>query len=710
MLRLPLLSSVALVLMLLFAWPAAAETPSAAPAGETVKVDELERLVSTLEDDKARAQMVGQLRTLIAARRAVGAPADQGVVAGLSEAIGSVGQDALAGVSALKDVPVQGERLLAWMNDPATRAESGRSLLHLLVVLVAGLAAEHLVRRALARTTGAIAPAVETTVLVRLPLALLRGVAGLGPIAAFAAAGSGLEMLLHLDGGTQVAASTAVAAWVAFRLVLVAADVLVAPGAPTLRLLPVGDKAAKRLVCGTARLAGLGLFGGFALETARSLGLPAQLHLLAAKALGLAVAGLVLLAIIRNRRPVAAFIHGLSAGLGPRMQALAGRLADIWHVPATLYVAAVFLAWALPMRGDVGALLRATVLTVLILAVARGVSGLLRKAVDRSRVAGRSLAALHAILHLAIAAAAAVALLQAWGVDALAWVTSDVGRRLMASAISIATVLLGAVVVWEVVSGAIERYLTAADRDGSPLQRSARVRTLLPLARNALFVVMLVMVVLIVLSELGVNIAPLLAGAGMIGIAVGLGSQKLVQDVIAGAFILFEDTIAVGDVVDLGGNHSGLVEALSIRAIRLRDFSGRVHTIPFGSVGSVINMNRDFGYAVFEVGIAYGEDTDRVTAVLTALGGELAADPDFGPRILAPLEMVGVDRFDASAVILKARFKTRPLQQWAVAREFNRRLKKRFDAEGIEIPFPQSTVWFGDAKTAAALKGVALAD
>ena len=296
---------------------------------------------------------------------------------------------------------------------------------------------------------------------------------------------------------------------------------------------------------------------------------------------------------------------------------------------------------------------------------------------------------------------ATLTLLQTWGIDALGWLETPFGQRLLQSAFSIAVVLVAALLVWEAASAAIERYLSSVDGDGNAVERSARSRTLLPLLRNFLAVILGVMVTLIVLSELGVNIGPLLAGAGVVGLAIGFGSQKLVQDVINGAFILFEDAISVGDVVTVAGN-TGMVEALSIRALRLRDFSGSVHTIPFSTVETVTNLTKDYSYYVFELGVAYREDTYEVTVVLQGISTEMEADPEYGQFILEPIQVVGVDEFADSAVILKARVKTVPVKQWYVGREFNRRIKKRFDELGIELPFPHTTLYFGEDKEGAA--------
>ena len=312
---------------------------------------------------------------------------------------------------------------------------------------------------------------------------------------------------------------------------------------------------------------------------------------------------------------------------------------------------------------------------------------------SRARV-NRYVPVVHLTLRAVLLAVAALALLQTWGLGGLEWLETDLGRRILGSAITIGLVLVAALLIWEGVSSAIERYLNRIDADGTMIARSARTRTLLPMLRNAFLVLLLVMVALIVLSELGVNTGPLLAGAGVVGLAIGFGSQKMVQDVITGAFILFEDTIAVGDVATVGGL-TGVVEAMSIRSIRLRDLTGTVHTVPFSSVDTVSNMTKEFSMAVFEVGVAYRENVDDVMAVLRELGAEMRADPDYGPLILEDMEILGVDAFADSAVIIKARIKTLPIKQWSVMREFNRRMKHRFDALNIEIPFPHQTIYFG---------------
>lgn len=202
---------------------------------------------------------------------------------------------------------------------------------------------------------------------------------------------------------------------------------------------------------------------------------------------------------------------------------------------------------------------------------------------------------------------------------------------------------------------------------------------------------------MMILSEVGVDLKPLLAAAGLGGLAVGFGAQSLVKDMISGFFILLEDSVRVGDVVEVAGV-SGLVEEVRLRTITLRDLSGNVHVVPNGIVDRVKNMTKLYSYYVFDIGVAYREDADEVMAVLQEIAAELQADPAYSSDILEPLEMLGVDQFADSAVIIKCRIKTKPMEQWRIGREMNRRIKKTFDAKGIAMPFPHRTIYWGEPK------------
>lgn len=228
-----------------------------------------------------------------------------------------------------------------------------------------------------------------------------------------------------------------------------------------------------------------------------------------------------------------------------------------------------------------------------------------------------------------------------------------------------------------------------------------RAETLGRVFRYIAAVVIIVFATTLILSELGIAVAPILGAAGVIGLAVGFGAQSLVKDYFAGFFILLENQMRQGDVVDIAGK-AGLVEEITLRYVRLRDYDGNVHIVSNGLITTVTNMSRGYAQSVVDVGIAYREDTDEVVALMREVGAEMRADPVFGPKLLDDLEIAGVDKWADSAVILRCRFKVQPLEQWGVRREYLRRLKKAFDARGIEIPFPHMTVYAGVARDGSA--------
>lgn len=233
-------------------------------------------------------------------------------------------------------------------------------------------------------------------------------------------------------------------------------------------------------------------------------------------------------------------------------------------------------------------------------------------------------------------------------------------------------------------------------RGGADVELEKRAATLGSIIRRTLAVIVWIVGVIMALKEAGFDVGPILAGAGVIGLAVGFGAQSLVHDVISGMFLLLENQIRVNDVAVLNGT-GGLVEAINLRTTVLRGQDGTIYVFRNGEINTLANMTHGYSYYVFDIGVAYKEDTDRVVAVLKRIADEIMREDKFRPLILEPLEVLGVDRFADSAVIIKARFKTAPIQQWTVGREMNRRIKKVFDEEGIEIPFPHTSIYFGEA-------------
>lgn len=225
-----------------------------------------------------------------------------------------------------------------------------------------------------------------------------------------------------------------------------------------------------------------------------------------------------------------------------------------------------------------------------------------------------------------------------------------------------------------------------------------RADTLGSLVRYILSISILAVGIIMILGELGIDIGPIIAAAGVVGLAVGFGAQHLVQDIISGFFILMEDQIRVGDVVEVTGR-GGLVERVNLRMTVLRDLSGNVHFIRNGQIDVVTNMTKEYSRYLFNIGVAYREDVDEVIEVIKKIDEDLRQDAEFKDDILEPIEILGLDEFADSAVVIKARIKTLPIKQWRIGREFNRRLKMKFDELGIEIPFPHRTVYIGQDKT-----------
>lgn len=271
---------------------------------------------------------------------------------------------------------------------------------------------------------------------------------------------------------------------------------------------------------------------------------------------------------------------------------------------------------------------------------------------------------------------------------------------LLGSAFRITLILcsayIGILVLRALLSRLHKRLVQNSVREGEPPSESAkRVETIIRLLRQAALVAIWVTVGLIVLREFGVEIAPILASAGIIGLAVGIGAQNLVRDVIAGFFFILENQVRVGDVAVVNGT-GGLVERINFRTIVLRDLGGVVHIFPNGTINTLSNLTSSWSAYVFDIGVAYRENTDHVIEVMRKVGEELKEDEKFGPYMLAAPEVFGVDAFRDSAVMIKGRIRTKPIRQWDVGREYLRRVKLAFDQEGIQIPFPHRTLFFGE--------------
>lgn len=315
---------------------------------------------------------------------------------------------------------------------------------------------------------------------------------------------------------------------------------------------------------------------------------------------------------------------------------------------------------------------------------------------DSQKLAHTVATAMHWLIAIAIVAVALSFVLSEVGVSMDRVVNRGLDW-LLSNGLGIAIILALTFVALKVATLLAAKLVAFLNRDKLDHESQKRADTLSSVIRWVLRTGILLIAAVMLLGQLGVQIGPIIAAAGVVGLAVGFGAQNLVQDVIGGFFLLLEDQVRVGDVVQLN-EKSGLVEKITLRITILRDFSGNVHYVRNGKIDVVTNMTKEFSYYVFEIGVAYREDTDEVTAVIEAVGKNLQSDPAFKDDIEAPVEVVGVDKFGDSAIVIKARIKTKPIQQWRVGREFNRRLKKKFDELGIEIPFPHITLYPGKDK------------
>lgn len=674
---------------------------------DAVTIDDLEELAAAIEDESERQELLKRLQALIELRKAESETPEEPtlgsiVIEQISAHGEALGRQLSSLAEAVLSIPDGVAGLANTLSDPGTLAVWTQAALALCGVILAGFLAQSLVRRLLARPLAAVAWRKDESLPMRLVLLVTRLVLILVPPLAFAATAA---LLLSLFGPDSVARPSTLAVIYAVAItgaVNAISRTLLAPGVAAVRPLRVSDETAHYLHFWVIRVTTVAVFGYFGVQIAGFLGLagPAQAFLF--KLVGLLLTLLCVMFILQNRRAVARMIAGHDGG---KFLQFRRRVADLWHVLAVLYVVMAYTVWVTGMPGGFAYVSQATLLSALAIVLGILASSVAKRLIDRtfslSEDLKRNLPGLEArvnrylpfvksILRGLIITVAFLAVLQAWGLDVLEWLSSPAGSAVVSRIAVIAAIILLAIVGWEALSAAIERYLSSEEA-----ARSHRAQTLLPLIRKVTLAVLIVIVGLTVLSELGINIAPLLAGAGVVGLAVGFGAQTLVRDIITGLFILIEDTISVGDYVMLGGN-DGTVEALSIRSIRLRDPSGTVHTIPFSDVTTVVNYSREFAFAVMEIGVAYKEDVDEVIRVIEEVGKELRMDEGQQANILDDLQVLGLDRFDDSAVVIKVRIKTAPGMQWAVRRAYNRLLKRRFDADGIEIPFPQRTVWFAE--------------
>lgn len=400
--------------------------------------------------------------------------------------------------------------------------------------------------------------------------------------------------------------------------------------------------------------------------------------------------------ILRFRRPIAHLIRNQPLSRRLTRRALSDTIEIIgtfWYLPALVLVGISLFA-TFVSAGDTSTALRQSLLCTVLLVLCMVINGLVRRhALKPQRghkrhalYSERLKSFFYTLAHLAVWLAFIELGLRVWGMSLIRFTEGD-GHEVSVKLFSLGGTLIFAWLIWILSDTAVHHALTRS-RKGLA---NARAQTMMPLIRNVLFVAIFIIATIVALANMGMNVTPLLAGAGVIGLAIGFGAQSLVADLITGLFIIIEDSLAIDDYVDVGG-HLGTVEGLTIRTVRLRDIDGIVHTIPFSEIKSIKNYSREFGYAIFRVAIPYNMEIDDAIKLMRDVGQKMRTDPLQRRNIWSPLEIQGVESFESGSAILRARFKTAPIKQWEVSRAFNLSLKRHLDEAGLDLATPRMSI------------------
>jgi small-conductance mechanosensitive channel len=694
-----------------------AENKTAPALPEPLTRDAVRELVARLSDAEVRELLLAQLDKVAAPEAGEAAPPMAADLAGnVDHARGELG----AVLRAAPDLP-------ATLSAAVARYSEGRSPFHLLRVaalfaLMVGLAwiAERAVGRLLAGVRGRLDHSPGDGLGVDAGSLLIRLVLDLLCLAVFVATVfAGFLALYEGHEATRALIVSALLALVQVRLAILIARILLAPHTPAQRLLPFDDHTARVLYRGLVTLAWLYGFGDVLNFFLQRFGVPREPLLLVVTIFRLVFAVLFLRLVWRVRVPIAAKIRGEGQSTVRRL------LADLWPALMTVYV--VCLLGVLTVEQLAGRLRtgRAGVLSLLVVIVMPLVDMALCRLLTRparSAQPGGEVPSgttfrpvLRRGVHIVVTAAGALVIVRLWNLDLMGMAARGAGARVAGALVDIGLTLMLAYLVWQLAKTAIDQRL---EREARPQGVSdpgevggtggSRLRTLLPLARGTVFVVVCVMSVLSVLAALGVNIGPLLAGAGVVGLAVGFGAQTLVRDIISGAFYLVDDAFRLGEYIDVG-DAKGTVEKIGIRSMQLRHHRGAVNVVPYGSIRRMINSSRDWVVEKLEFRLTYDTDIAKVKKIIKRVGQDLAADPDMGPHIIQPLKSQGVLAMEDSAMLVKAKFTARPGEQFVIRREAYQRIKQAFDEAGIHFAHRQVTVFVPPGSGSAAAAGAAAA-
>ncbi|PMR72483.1 mechanosensitive ion channel family protein [Billgrantia endophytica] len=666
----------------------------------------LDEVIVTLEDDERRDALLDSLREL---QQVHGESADgttdvqrQGLLGALAETFGDLGGQAEAGESPIDDWQRQLEQ--GWSELSDLMVETGTSQMMRIVVdstvMVGVWAGLLVILIALGRL---LFKRYELPLdLPRDPRAWLLGLHFLRRMLPWALAFLlmlGLAQLLPASPGRTLAL---VLAYVALcgRALSVIVECVVSVftrGHRFIAVLTLQQQGLRMLF-----LIGALIALGDALNSARlSIMLGEELAGLSSVLANMLAALLSVRFIFKFKRPIKHLIRNRSWRIrreGGSTIELARIVGELWHVPALLVVVGSLLAISVTV-GDVGAALARSIISAALLVMTLVVTGLIRRHSERrskrrgvSEYRRRLERFGYALSHVVSWFILAELSLQVWGGSLFGLGQEGVaGMHIGPALLALGFTVLLAWLAWIFADTAIQRALISSARSRGRRVNQARAQTITPMIRNVIFATIVIIAGIVGLANIGVNVTPLLAGAGVIGLAVGFGAQTLVQDLITGIFIIVEDSLAVDDFVQING-HMGTVEGLTLRTVRLRDLDGILHIITFSAIQSIHNMSRHFGIALMRIRIPHTMKIDDAITLVQETAQELRQDPMMRHHIWSPLEMQGIDRFDEGAAVLRMRFRTAPVMQWDVTRSFNLLLKRRMEAQDIDLGMPRLSV------------------
>jgi small-conductance mechanosensitive channel len=614
-------------------------------------------------------------------------------------------------VAALPRVPAEMERAGIILSLEFEERGLWRVLLLIVGFVALGFGAERLYYWVAAPIERWIVALPLDTVGQRLRAVGIRLGYGIGMVAAFAIGSVGAFLALDWPPLLREIVLGYLLAFLVLRLALVAGRFLLAPGGERFRILPMTTPAAWFWLRRFGIAVGWFAFGYVTIGLLATLGVAIEVRHVVAYLLGFVLLVIGLESVWRQPTTIQAAPVPEPVGTQHHLRH--------HHVARWLLSAYFVLLWLLWVVGAMPTFWLAVVavgLPAVMGATQRATHHLLRPpgtANGSEAAPGVIAASLGRGLRALLIIGAALLLAWAWQVDLGALTARDTApTRLLRGVLNAVVILLAADFAWHVLKALIDRKIGEAKDLGQPdsedARRSARLRTLLPILRNILFIVLLVMALLMALSAMGIEIGPLIAGAGVVGVAIGFGAQTVVKDIISGMFFLLDDAFRVGEYIQSGSN-KGTVESFSLRSVKLRHHRGPLYTVPFSELGAIQNMSRDWVIDKLTVGVTYDTDLDKVKKLIKQIGKELQQDPELAPHIIETLKMQGVEQFGDFAIQVRMKMMTKPGEQFVVRRRAYSMIKKAFDANGVNFAYPTVQVaGGGEVSTAVAQQGLEL--